>query len=140
MAIVVFYEKPGCINNTRQKKWLRESGHEVIEKNLLTHGWEASELKQYFAGLPVAQWFNASAPRVKSGEIDPTELDPETAIALMQAEPLLIRRPLMQVNGDRMVGFDEVAVDRWIGLVQRSQTDNLEVCAKSGTDTKSAMA
>lgn len=138
MAIVVFYEKPGCINNTRQKKWLRESGHEVIEKNLLTHGWEASELKQFFADLPVSQWFNTSAPRVKSGEIEPTKLDADSAVALMQAEPLLIRRPLMQVNEDRMVGFDQVAVDHWIGLAQRTQTVNLEVCAKSGTDTASA--
>jgi hypothetical protein len=31
MATVHFYEKPGCINNTRQKKILAAAGHEVLE-------------------------------------------------------------------------------------------------------------
>lgn len=138
MAVVVFYEKPGCINNTKQKRWLRESGHEVVEKNLLTHGWQAAELMQFFAGLPVTQWFNQSAPRVKSGEIDPAQLDPEQAITLMQVEPLLIRRPLMQVADSSMVGFDHEAVDRWIGLTPQTRTEDLEVCSKNRTDSTSA--
>jgi nitrogenase-associated protein len=135
MAAVVFYEKPGCINNTKQKRWLRESGHEVIERNLLTHAWSAAELRRFFADLPITQWFNPSAPRIKSGEITPELLDAEQAIALMLAEPLLIRRPLMQVHETTMVGFEREAVDHWIGLKQRAQTDNLEVCVKLETDT-----
>lgn len=140
MATVIFYEKPGCINNTRQKKWLRDSGHGVIEKDLLTQAWKATELRKFFANLPVSQWFNLSAPRVKSGEIDPVALDAESALALMAADPILIRRPLMQANGIRMVGFDPATVDRWIGLTPQSQTDDLEVCARTGTGIKSATA
>ena len=34
MATVVFYEKPGCGNNTKQKVWLAASGHTVLAKNL----------------------------------------------------------------------------------------------------------
>jgi len=134
MAIVVFYEKPGCANNTKQKRWLRESGHEVIEKNLLTQNWQATELRQFFADIPITKWFNQSAPRIKSGEIVPEALTAEQALALMLGEPLLIRRPLMQVNGVTMVGFDNDAVDHWIGLTPRAQAVNSEVCAKSGTD------
>lgn len=135
MASVVFYEKPGCTNNTKQKRWLRESGHVVIEKNLLTHPWHAAELRQFFADLPITQWFNLSAPRVKSGEIIPAVVTADQAIALMLAEPLLIRRPLMQVDEVMMVGFDHEAVDRWIGLKSQRQTSNLEVCTKSKTDS-----
>ena len=36
MATIVFYEKPGCGNNTKQKVWLAASGHTVLAKNLLT--------------------------------------------------------------------------------------------------------
>ena len=135
MAVVVFYEKPGCINNTKQKHWLRESGHELVEKNLLTHDWQTLELRQFFAELPITQWFNPSAPRIKSGEINPAQLDAEQAIALLQAEPLLIRRPLMQVGESRMVGFDQQAVDCWIGLSRQEHTANLEVCARNGNGT-----
>ena len=133
MTNVVFYEKPGCANNTKQKRWLRESGHVVIEQNLLTHAWSASELKRIFADLPITQWFNPSAPRIKSGEINPAALTAEQAMALMLAEPLLIRRPFLQVNETTLVGFDHEAVDRWIGLKSPGQTGNLEVCIRSNT-------
>ena len=62
------------------------------------------------------QWFNPSAPRIKSGELDPSALDAQTALAMMLAQPLLIRRPLMDVDGELRVGFDAKAVDEWIGL------------------------
>jgi nitrogenase-associated protein len=116
MATVTYYEKPGCGNNTRQKVWLAASGHTVLAKNLLTEKWTASRLRPFFGNLPVEQWFNLSAPRVKSGEVKPAELDAETALGMMLAEPLLIRRPLMEANGELRVGFDADAVRTWIGL------------------------
>ena len=45
MATVIFYEKPGCGNNTKQKVWLAASGHTVLAKNLLTEKWTASRLR-----------------------------------------------------------------------------------------------
>lgn len=116
MATVVFYEKPGCGNNTKQKVWLAASGHTVLAKNLLTEKWSAERLRSFFGELPVAQWFNPSAPKVKSGEVDPAAFDAQGALAMMLAEPLLIRRPLMEVEGVLRAGFDAKAVDAWIGL------------------------
>jgi len=116
MATVVFYEKPGCGNNTKQKVWLAASGHTVLAKNLLTEKWTAERLSAFFGDLPVAKWFNPAAPKVKSGEIDPASFDSQSALALMLAEPILIRRPLMDVEGMLCVGFDAKEVDAWIGL------------------------
>ena len=116
MATVVFYEKPGCGNNTRQKVWLAASGHTVLAKSLLAEKWSAVRLRPFFGTLPVAQWFNPSAPRVKSGEVDAAAVDAHTALEMMIAEPLLIRRPLMEVDGEFRAGFDAMAVDAWIGL------------------------
>ena len=48
MATVTFYEKPGCINNTRQKKLLAAAGHQVVAKNLLTEVWQAERLRAFF--------------------------------------------------------------------------------------------
>lgn len=116
MAEVVFYEKPGCVNNTRQKKLLSRAGHRVIEHNLLMHEWTSPELRKYFGSLPVAKWFNRSAPAVRDGEVNPERLDEQKALELMLADPLLIRRPLMRVDDEYMVGFDPDAVHQWIGL------------------------
>jgi nitrogenase-associated protein len=135
MATVLFYEKPGCINNTKQKVLLASAGHTVQAKNLLTERWTAARLRAFFGDLPVADWFNHSAPRVRDGEIWPHKLSGEQAIALMLKEPLLIRRPLMEVDGQRRVGFDQDAVDRWIGLAHKApgrdqQRVDLETCPR----------
>lgn len=116
MAEVIFWEKPGCGGNARQKARLRASGHVVVERDLLSEPWTAASLLAFLAPLPVAAWFNRAAPAVKSGEVVPEALSGEAALARLLAEPLLIRRPLMKVGDDRRVGFDETAVDAWIGL------------------------
>jgi len=116
MAHVIFFEKPGCGGNARQKALLAASGHAVEARSLLAEPWSAAELLRYFGARPVEQWFNTSSPRVKSGEIDPKRLASAAALELMLADPLLIRRPLMRVGERRETGFDMALVDAWIGL------------------------
>lgn len=116
MARVIFYEKPGCGGNARQKAWLRASGHEVEARDLLRETWTIASLRPFFGSKPVHDWFNRSSPRVKSGDIRPEDLSAEAALAAMIADPLLIRRPLMQVADRRESGFDAAVVDAWIGL------------------------
>ncbi len=130
MTHIVFYEKPGCGGNARQRSALLCAGHTLEQRNLLTAAWTREALLAFLAPLPVAQWFNRAAPRVKSGEVRPEGLDANAAIALLLAEPLLIRRPLMQRvdDGSRHVGFETAAVHAWIGLASASST-NLEACA-----------
>ncbi len=132
MATVVFYEKPGCGNNTKQKVWLAASGHTVLAKNILIEKWTAERLRPFFGDTPVAQWFNPAAPKVKSGEIDPAALDAATALEMMLLEPLLIRRPLMEVDGELRAGFDARAVDAWLGLNDTQPKDEpCPICHRS---------
>ena len=123
MATVIFYEKPGCINNTKQKALLKAAGHTVEAHSLLAEAWTVETLRPFFGNLPVTEWFNYAAPRIKSGEIIPAELDAEIALNLMIDDPLLIRRPLLQVGDRRNVGFDTDQIAAWIGL---EATDTVE--------------
>lgn len=116
MATITFYEKPGCKGNLRQKTLLAAAGHTVQARNLKAEPWTADRLLAFLGQLPVADWFNRSAPAVKSGEIVPETLGFEDALHLLLGNPLLIRRPLMEVGDERMVGFELAAVDAWIGL------------------------
>jgi nitrogenase-associated protein len=116
MAVVTFYEKPGCKGNLRQKTLLAAAGHTVQAKNLKTETWTADRLLAFLGKLPVSAWFNPAAPAIKSGEIVPDKLGFEDALHLLLSNPLLIRRPLMEIGDERQVGFDIVAVDAWIGL------------------------
>ncbi|PWC54582.1 ArsC/Spx/MgsR family protein [Azospirillum sp. TSO22-1] len=130
MAEVVFYEKPGCVGNARQKKLLEEAGHRLIVRDLLSTVWTDQTLRPFFGERPVAEWFNRSAPAVKSGAVNPDALGEDEALALLLADPLLIRRPLMRVGDRRACGFDADAVDAWIGLA-RKPGGNIEGCPKA---------
>lgn len=134
MAHVVFHEKPGCRNNTKQKALLQAAGHTVEARNLLTEPWTAEGLRAYFADRPVAEWFNKAAPAIKDGAVHPDRCTPEEALRLMQTDPLLIRRPLMEVEGDKRAGFDMAAVDAWIGLATAEHRD-VETCPRQHAAT-----
>ncbi len=114
MASIIFYEKPGCRNNARQKDLLRAAGHTLEVRDLLSEAWSPETLRLFFGDRAVAEWFNRAAPRVKSGEVIPEALDAGQALTLMVADPLLIRRPLMESEGRRMTGFEPEQVGIWI--------------------------
>lgn len=135
MTHIVFYEKPGCANNSRQKAWLSAAGHTVEARNLLSHAWTCDELLRFFGARPVADWFNRGAPRIKSGEVKPEALDATEALTLLLTDPLLIRRPLIEANDRRESGFELALVDAWLGLpawaMEASGDRNTESCVKA---------
>ncbi len=131
MKTILFYEKPGCINNTQQKKLLQEAGYEVDVCNLLTESWSKEKLAPFFIGLPVAQWFNRSAPMIASGEIVPELLNEESAWELLLQEPLLIRRPLIQIGNHYLVGFEKEKVNQVLALnFVEEEPGELERCPR----------
>jgi nitrogenase-associated protein len=132
MASIIFYEKPGCINNSKQKALLTNAGHQLDVRNLLTTPWTVETLRPFFGTLPITAWFNSSAPRIKSGEVDPSKVNEETALALMMADPLLIRRPLLQVGDGYRVGFNQEEIEQWLGLNHNPQAlGDLETCPRN---------
>jgi nitrogenase-associated protein len=116
MVDIVFFEKPGCSGNARQKGLLIAAGHRLEVRDLLAWPWTTEALRPFFTQRPIVEWFNPMAPRVRAGDIDPSRLSEAQAMDALLASPLLIRRPLMQVGDERRCGFDPVEVDRWIGL------------------------
>lgn len=133
MAHVIFYEKPGCAGNARQKALLIASGHKVEARDLLTEPWSPSSLRPYFGEKPVREWFNAASPRVKSGEIDLEAVNPQQALVMMMIDPTLIRRPLMRVAGRCEAGFDPDAMRAWIGLAPSDERIS-DACARVTDD------
>lgn len=140
MALVLFYEKPGCAGNARQKALLEASGHMVVARSIADTAWTPGYLLSFLRALPVAEWFNVNAPLVKSGEIDPAAFDEATALALFMVDPLLVRRPLLEVDGVCRAGFDAAAIDRWIGLAAAPAGEDLEHCAHAQASTTSCSA
>lgn len=137
MAQVIFYEKPGCINNTKQKALLQAAGHLVDARNLLTESWSPESLWLFLQDLPLGEWFNRTAPQIKGGEIVPENLDRQTALELMVNYPILIRRPLIQVGDRRTVGFNLAEINSWLELKiaeEKTPELDLETCPRSHTE------
>jgi nitrogenase-associated protein len=134
MAIIIFYEKPGCVNNTKQKAILHAAGHAVKARNLLTQSWSPETLYQFLKDRPQWEWFNRTAPQIREGEIIPEKLDQETALELMVKYPILIRRPLIQIGDRRTVGFDLAKLNGWLDLKavkEQVKSLDLETCPRT---------
>lgn len=118
VKLVVFYEKPFCAANAKQKQILRQSGCTLIERNLLEHGLDKETLRAFMGDKQVSDWFNPAAPAIKNGEIDPENLNEVQALDLLMGNPILIRRPLMIIGAEKLCGFDAQKVaevlDRYV--------------------------
>jgi nitrogenase-associated protein len=118
VKLVVFYEKPFCAANAKQKQILRSSGCTLIERNLLEHGLSVDELRAFMGEKRVPEWFNPAAPSIKNGQINPDNLNEVEALELLMKDPILIRRPLMVIGTEKLCGFDEKRVseilDRYV--------------------------
>lgn len=116
MAKVIFYEKTGCKNNTKQKQILAFSGHDVVAIDIIQHQWERDELHSFFVGLEPRNWFNLNAPDVRDGKIVPEDFDENMALEALLNEHILIKRPLIVIGDKRFVGFDVSILNQEIGI------------------------
>jgi len=132
MSLIIFYEKPGCKTNAKQKQAFRDAGCKIIERDLLNHGLEPAELYEFFKGMPVTKWFNPNAPMIKTGKINPVSLDKETALQMLMDDPILIRRPLMIVKGKKLSGFNKWFLEKLLDIKMDSKPSmkcETEACA-----------
>ncbi len=111
---------------------LVKAGHVLVVHDLLQFPWAENRglLRSFFGNLPVSEWFNGSAPAVKNGSINPDLVTELEAIELMESDPILIRRPLLEVEGRRRAGFDVDSIDAWLGLDGNTPDGDLESCPK----------
>lgn len=116
MADVIFFGLAACPANAKQKQQLKAAGHAVTERDLTSAVWTRETLRPYFEDRAVADWFNKRAPAVKQGAVDPDSLNETSALDAMIADPELIRRPLLEVNGGKFAGFDPARLNALIGL------------------------
>lgn len=144
MASITFYGKANCINNNKQKALLRAAGHIVYDKDILSQNWTAEQLRFYFGDTPVTKWFNIAAPAIKSCSIAIDTLTEEGALAAMIHDSLLIRRPLMEIEGQKICGFDVNKLDAMIGLtpiagneqqMESLKNEDITTCPLLETDT-----
>jgi nitrogenase-associated protein len=133
--VVVFYEKKGCGGNARQKALLKNAGVEFEVKDILNVVWTKELLESFFKELSVENIFNMSALKIKNNALDITVLSKEEAIELMIKEPILIKRPLLEINQTKVCGFDIDTINELLHIRMPKPKDINE--CKSNTPYKS---
>ena len=115
MADIEFYEKPGCINGEKQKNILKAAGHTLHLKDILNFPWDKVALLPFVEGKTPVEMMNFTAPAVKKGAVVPAVLSFAEAIALMVDNPILIKRPLIRVDGLYIQGFTDPQLEPYLG-------------------------
>ncbi len=103
---VIFYEKPGCAGNGRQKELLKKHGVSFEVRSMISNKWDKPTLEAFFEGLSKEEIYNPFATKIKEGKFDPNAYTKEELIEQMLKEPLLIKRPLIEVDDVKLCGFD----------------------------------
>jgi len=122
--VVTFFEKPGCSTNAKQKQSLIKAGCMLIERNLLDNGMNKKELIEFFNDLPINEWFNPNAPKIKSSVIDPSKMDQDEILELFMKEPILIKRPLLIINGNKICGFEQNKIEALLDIQLSTKVSN----------------
>ena len=114
MTKIIFYEKPGCAENQKQKNFLAAAGYKIETRDLTAEHWTPAGLRAYFADKPVAEWFDPRATKIASGEINPATANPQSALVMMSVDPSLIKSPLLKFKGRCASGLDAAELEHFL--------------------------
>lgn len=129
-----FYEKTGCSGNAKQKELLKSHNISFSVKSLLDISWTKETLSEFFKGLEIKDIFNPFAPQIRDKEIDISKLSKDEAINLMIKNPILIKRPLLDINGVKICGFDIEKINELLNT-NIDTNKKLNTCSSSDSCT-----
>ena len=78
--------------------------------------------------------FNPFAPQIKDEKINILNIKKDEAINLMIKEPILIKRPLLDINGIKLCGFNLEQINKLLN-VNIDTNKKLNTCSSSDTCT-----
>ena len=109
--MIKFICYPKCTTCQRAKAWLDESGVEYELRDIKLDNPTLEELKAWHkqSGLPLKKLFNTSGLLYKSLDLKtklPTMSEDEM-LALLASDGMLVKRPLLILDGRVLVGFKE---------------------------------
>lgn len=101
------YGIPNCDRVRAARRWLRDRGIEHRFRDTRADGVPAARLRAWAAALGADALLNR---RGRSWRELPAaarrDLDAAAVLKLLAAHPLLLRRPLLEADGDLLLGFD----------------------------------
>ncbi|HMM73223.1 MAG TPA: ArsC family reductase [Rhodocyclaceae bacterium] len=105
--VVTLYGIKNCGTVKKARAWLEERGIEYAFHDYKVAGVDRDCLANWCREFGWEHVLNRSGTSFrKLPDADKTALDAERARALMLVQPSLIKRPILDLGGDRLLGFD----------------------------------
>jgi len=89
-----------------------QAGVELAERDIFDDPLSAAEISGLAAGGPISAMFSWKSPSLKRLGLAHEDLADEDMLRLMLGEPRLIRRPIIRIGDELIVGFDEERLRR----------------------------
>lgn len=100
------YGIKNCDTVAKARKWLDDHGRAYVFHDYKTAGIDRPRLESWVKELGWETVLNRAGTTFrKLDEADKQGLDAEKAIALMLAQPSMIKRPVLDLGDRRLVGF-----------------------------------
>ena len=107
MAVLV-YGIPNCDTVKKARAWLDARGVAYGFHDYKTAGVDEARLRGWVVELGWDKLLNrAGATFRKLSDADKQDIDEDKAVALMLAQPSMIKRPVLDLGDRRLVGFKE---------------------------------
>lgn len=110
--MVLFVEYPKCSTCKKAKAWLDAHGVAYVDRHIVEDNPTAAELAAWRerSGLPLRRFFNTSGMKYRElgvkAQLDAGMSD-EDAYALLATDGMLVKRPVLVLDGTVLVGFRE---------------------------------
>lgn len=103
---LTMYGIKNCDTVAKARKWLEDRGHAYAFHDYKTAGIDRPRLEAWVAELGWEVLLNRAGTTFrKLDEADKQDLNADKAIALMLAQPSMIKRPVLDLGDRRLVGF-----------------------------------
>jgi arsenate reductase len=105
---VVMYGITNCSTIKKARDWLQQNNIDYQFHDYKKKGTDAEQLKQWIDQLGWEQLINRRGTTWRKLDANTREsMNNTVAISVMQDNPSIIKRPLLEVNAKLVLGFDE---------------------------------
>lgn len=106
-----FYGIPGCDTVKKARKYLEAKGVDYTFHDYKKEGADAGKLADWIEAKGVETILNRRGTTFrKLSDAEKADIDAAKAVTLLQDNPSMIKRPVVEANGAILVGFKE---DEW---------------------------
>lgn len=116
MKTLTVYGIPNCDQVRKTRRWLDDRGVEYRFHDVRKDGVNAARIRRWCKAAGWETVLNKKGTSFrKLAEADRKNLNQNTAVKLMQDQPTLIKRPVVEDGEFVMIGFSESTLNRHFG-------------------------